>query len=77
MGDDDELLFNVELNPKKRTFRAPKLTALTKKVADELQRTVNEERKYMLDAALVRMMKARRTMNFTVLIYLLYYSYCY
>eukprot|EP00607_Mallomonas_marina_P008660 CAMPEP_0182424868 /NCGR_PEP_ID=MMETSP1167-20130531/11130_1 /TAXON_ID=2988 /ORGANISM="Mallomonas Sp, Strain CCMP3275" /LENGTH=285 /DNA_ID=CAMNT_0024605005 /DNA_START=1355 /DNA_END=2212 /DNA_ORIENTATION=- len=66
ISDDEVFTFNFEFSSKYRRLRIPLISAKEQGISDDLcpvPSTVEEERKHLVDAAVVRIMKARKTLS--------------
>lgn len=63
LQDTDTLEFNSAMVTAKKKFKLPAPNVITDKTINTIREEVDGERKYQLDAALVRIMKAKRVMQ--------------
>jgi cullin 1 len=61
IDDTDVFVFNEKFTSKQRKFKLNQPVSIHREAADE---NISEERKHILDAAIVRIMKARRTLQY-------------
>jgi cullin-4 len=64
VGPDDRFLFNASFTSNQRRIRIPNITMKeTAKERTETHEAVSKDRLYLIDAAVVRIMKARKTID--------------